>query len=120
MSPKQAQVLRWSRHFKIFLFCAILLLVFGRSFIPKPLFVVLLVVFGTAFALMWIWAAYVVPPAVTEKIRELNCHPDANVRALQKEEITIEEYLRRRADAPHSLTTPSTPASGQSDTHAAR
>lgn len=119
MSPKEAQVLRWSRHFKIFLFCAILLLVFGRSVIPKPLFAVLLVVLVTAFAVMWTWAAYVIPSAVAEKMRELNYHPDANVRALQKGEITIEEYVRRKADVSHSFTTPSTPASGQSDTHAA-
>lgn len=103
----------------IVLLCAILLLVFCRSFFPKPLFAVLLVVLGTAFALMWIWAAYVIPPAVTEKMRELNYHPDANVRALQKGEITIEEYVRRKADVTHSFATPSTPASGQSDTHTA-
>lgn len=117
MSLEEAQVRRWSRYCRIFLVFAILLLIFGRSVIPKPLFAVLLLVLVTAFAMMWTWAAYVIPPAAAEKMREMNYHPDANVRALQKGEITIEEYVRHKADVSHPFTTPSTPASGQSDTH---
>lgn len=104
MSPKEAQVLRWSRNCRAFLVFAILLLIFGHSIIPKPLFAVLLLVLVTAFAMLWTWAAYVIPPAAAEKMRELNYHPDANVRALQKGEITIEEYARRKADASQPVT----------------
>lgn len=91
---------------------------FGRSVIPKPLFAVLLLVLVTAFAMLWTWAAYVIPPAAAEKMRELNYHSDADVRALQKGEMTIEEYARRKADAAAlvndlPISTASTPASGQ-------
>jgi hypothetical protein len=93
-------------------------LMFGRSVIPKPLFAVLLLVLVTAFAALWTWAAYVIPPAAVEKMRKLNYHPDADVRALQKGEMTIEEYARRKADAAAPVTdlpiaTASASASGQ-------
>ena len=77
---------------------------FGSSVIPKPLFAVLLLVSFTAFVVMWLWAAYVIPPAALETARELNYHPDANVRALQKGEITIEEYVRRKENVISSAT----------------
>lgn len=123
MSPKEVQVLRWSRYYSALLVFAFLLLMFGRSVIPTPLFAVLILVLVTAFAMMWTWAAYVIPPAAAEKMRELNYHPDVNVRALQKGEITIEEYVRRKADATPPVTnlptsTASTPASGQPNAQA--
>lgn len=118
MSPKEVQVLRWSRYCRVVLVFALLFLIFGRSVIPKPLFAVLILVLVTAFAMMWTWAAYVIPLAAAEEMRELNYHPDANVRALQKGEITVEEYVRRKADATLPVTdlptsTASTSASAQ-------
>jgi hypothetical protein len=120
ISPKIAEVLRWSRYFRVLFFCAIVLLMLGRSVIPTPFFAVLLLVLITAFVVMWLWAAYVIPPAVLETARELNFHPDANVRALQKGESTIEEYVRRGENDISSVTdlralAPTTPDSGPSD-----
>lgn len=120
ISPKAAEVVRWSRYFGVLLACALVLLLLGRSVIPKPFFAVLLLVLGTAFVVMWLWAAYLIPPAVLETARELNFHPDANVRALQKGEITIEEYVRRRENDAASVTdlrasAPPISSSGPSD-----
>lgn len=117
VSPKAAEVVRWSRWFRAFLILVFFLLMFGRSVIPKPVFAVLLVFLGTAYAVMGIWALSVIPLAIAEGMDELNYHPDANVRALQKGEITIEEYVQRKANAtpPLQVDTASEPATGQSD-----
>jgi uncharacterized membrane protein len=120
VSPKVTEALKWSRYFYVFFVCAVVFLIFGRSIIPKPLFAVLLLVAFTAFVVMWLWAAYVIPPAALETARELNYHPDANVRALQKGEITIEEYVRRKENGISSATdlqasNPAASAFGPSD-----
>lgn len=118
VSPKAAEVVRWSRWFRAFLILAFLLLMFGRTVIPQPVFAVLLLLLGTAYTVMGMWALSVLPPAIAEGIHNLNYHPDANVRALQKGEITIEEYVQRKANATPSsqIATASAPATGQSDT----
>jgi hypothetical protein len=109
ISPKQMQVVKWSRYVWVFVVVFALVLILGPSILPKSLFATLLVVLFTAFVVIWTWGATVLPPAVSEQMREVNYHPDADVRALQKGEITIAEYARRKADVTppaHSTAVP--------------
>lgn len=118
VSPKATEVIRWSRWFQTFLILAFLLLMFGRSVIPQPVFAVLVLVLGTACAVLGMWALCILPPAIAEGLHDLNYHPDANVRALQRGEITIEEYVQRKANAtpPSQVATEPATATRQSDT----
>ncbi|MDR7152695.1 hypothetical protein J2W49_004673 [Hydrogenophaga palleronii] len=77
---------------------AFVILVASQSLIPRTLFVVLLAALFMGWVVMLTWAAFVIPPAAIKGFFEANYHPDTNVRALQRGEITIEEYVRRKGD----------------------
>ncbi len=95
MSPQAKPIAKASRYIHAYLLVAALVVIFGGSILPTPVFAIVLLFLGTAFGVIWLWLVTVIPPAAIETLREGNYHPDANVRALQKGEITIEEYVQR-------------------------
>jgi len=101
MINRKAELQRWARFSSVAL-VALVVSVGARSFIPDTLFVLLLAASLMANVVGVIWAFFLFPfvcSASTEALREMNYHPDALVRAIQKEEITIEDYVHRRSDS---------------------